>query len=153
MVRVYLEDRGYKVIEHQGGEYDSSLLFKCRHMIMVGIDRPSDTRDGIVTVGKGQYNQLRDRKNRGLDGNMCFSHTMNFTDGEEPVFRSVITNGVVDEDNWTTNYGTLRCKMSSYRRMSRIASHAIDGGEDMMKQADTSVVLRNTHLACIILFK
>ena len=158
MVRVYLEERGYEVIEHQGGEYDSSLLYQCKYMVMVGIDRPSSHGEGIVMVGKGQYNQLRERKNRGLDRNIYFSHTDEFTSPitgkpvEEPVFRSVITNGVVDEDNWTMRYGMLRCKMSSYHRMTVLASHAKRPRPEPC-DTDMDKVIFKTHLACITLFK
>ena len=159
MIRTYLEDKGYEILEHQGGTYDASLLYQCKYMVMVGIDRPSNSGEGIVMVGKGQYHQLRERINRGLDRNLYFSHTATTSTigKDEPVFRSVITNGIVDEDNWTTKYGMLRCKMSSVHRLLQIASHAKKGADhDVDKNSQHlggGEVFFKTHLACITLFK
>ena len=156
MVRVHLIDKGYNVIEHKGGEYDSRLLLNCKHMVMVGVDRPTDSKEGIIMVGKGQYTQLRGRVANGLVHNVYFSHTTNFLTStkDEPVFRSVMTNGVVDENNWTLAYGMLKCKMSSIRRMTNIASHAKHYPEGTVSGESLETVhkRKKIHLACITLF-
>ena len=158
MVRVYLKDKGYEIIEHTGGPYDPRLLLQCKFMVMVGIDRPSSHGEGLVMVGKGQYNQLRERVAHGLDNNIYFSHTVTTSTigKDEPVFRSVITSGIVDENNWTHGYGRLRCKMSSIRRLIPIASHAKKGADhdvDKSSQHLGGGTVFKTHLACITLFK
>lgn len=181
MVRVYLEERGYEVIEHKGGTYEPNLLLKCNYMIMVGEHCPSAGSDGNVMVGKGQYGQLRERQTHGLSWNVYFSHTQIFGTGDkahmEPVFRSVVTNGIVDENNWTIGYGKLKCKMESYRRMTPITSSSKKPRskpvwvEDASKTTYTEGIgnpgkvypigtvsgklctRKKLHFACIILFK
>ena len=170
LVRAHLEYLGYTIVEHGGGEYDDSLLYGCKYMIMVGINPPTQAKNGHVMVGKGQYHQLFNRMNKSFSNsmiNLYFSHT----DGDNnlvPVYRRVLVDGVVDHDNWTTGYGELKVSMSSSLKMSRITPDK--HGEKFMDKADVSVEVpkgqgnpgqvfvnmpfpRKTHLACINLLK
>jgi len=182
-VREWLDQKGFTILEHKGGAYDSSLLRKARIMVMVGCNR---IENGFTAVGKGQYGQLKERVNHGLLQNY-------YAAGQiygNAVLRKVAIHRTVDVDNWTHNYGTLRVKMETTVKISTTHeplseknpdSH-IDGGQDMMKQADVNMTHYNEgkgndgqvfvkdgvhvndvdvtdprsrwkHLACITLFK
>ena len=178
-VRKWLDEKGFAILEHKGGAYDPSLLRKAKLMIMVGCNK---IERGFTAVGKGQYNQLKDRVNHGLLLNYYVAGQIY----GNTVLRKVQTHGIADETNWTHNYGVLRVKMESSIRISTTHepkpdvnpdSH-IDGGQDMMKQAEVKVIAtgndgqvfvkdgvhvndvdvtdprsRWKHLACITLFK
>ena len=156
-VRDWLTQKGFTVIEHQGGVYDATLLRKARTMIMVGCNK---IQNGHTAVGKGQYGQLGDRVSHGLLQNYYVAGQIY----GNPVLRKVQKSKIIDSDNWTHNYGSLRVKMDTTIKIS--TSHLpvadnnpdhIDGGQDMMKQADMCVKVENKmfkpHLACITLLQ
>ena len=167
LVRRHLERLGYEIIEHHGGTYDESLLYECRYMVMVGIERPSVNNHGIVNIGKGQYLQLKNRKMKSTNYyTLYFSHT---DDNDEPIYKNVKLNGVTDENNWTTGYGKLQVKMHSIRRLNPVARKPINvkketvvgdyNDTDLRTQAGDNDIdifdprTRWKHLACITLFK
>ncbi len=167
LVRRHLESLGYDILEHQGGTYDPNLMLKCRYMIIVGIHAPTNGNSGVVEIGKGQYQQLTHRRNLSTNYyHAYFSHTAkSSTSGREvPVYRSVTEGGVIDEKNWTTGYGQLLVNMSTMRKLPMVTADkmlrktrsTLDGGQDMMKQADITVTVdnkrRKIRLACIKLF-
>jgi hypothetical protein len=144
-----LERLGYEILEHKGGDYDHDLMFECRYMVMVG---QNSAFGGSTLVGKGQYNQLKLRRDRSTNYyHLYFTGT---NDDGKPMFRGVTTDGIVDATNWTTGYGKLRIK-SANRCLRDISGDGprprpipepdrsqIDGGQDMMKQADRIVVVQ-----------
>ena len=158
MVRVHLEDRGYEVVEHEGGEYDKKLLVQCKYMVMVGVEQPATHNDGIVKVGKGQYMQLKNRVFNRWANNLYFSHTNDVDGKEEPVFRNVEPGKILDHDNWTTAYGSLECNMSSFRKLLRIGAPAKSKDNGLGDPIDRDIGIGELlvqpvcHLACITLF-
>ena len=159
LVRRHFEELGYGIIEHQGGEYNESLLYQCKTMVMVGIDPATVAKEGWVTVGKGQYNQLKNRRSRGINANFYFSHT---DDDNKPAFRRVVLGHILDSDNWTTGYGKLKVKMSSKiliypahpgkatKDIPEWTNQGRDGSDDDVDLFDPRT--RWKHLACITLF-
>jgi hypothetical protein len=139
-VREWLDQKGFTVIEHKGGEYDESLLRQTRMMIMVGCNK---IEGGFTAVGKGQYGQLKYRVNHGLVQNYYVAGKIY----GNLILRKVLVGKIVDADNWTHNYGTLRVKMESTIRIS--PSHE---PVPPMKSCIIEDGI-NIHLACITLFK
>ena len=160
-VRQWLDGKGFTIVEHQGGTYDPTLLQKAEIMVMVGC---TEINHGHTSVGKGQYDQLKHRRILGLTKNY-------YVTGQyygNAVLRQVALDGIIDENNWTHNYGRLKIKMESTMKINTVFPHGpttsdqiphmVDGGQDMLKQADTCIDVRpsqapiEVHLACIKLF-
>lgn len=173
LVRTHLEELGYEVLEHQGGDYDHNLMFEARYMVMVGQECPSKMNDGVVMVGKGQYNQMSLRKARSTNYyHLYYSHTNG--DGK-PIFKSVQLGGVVDVNNWTTGYGKLIVNINTvrslhprknpihqYRKkrprpvpepMDTVTEKLQDEMMDRMEGELVDQLKPRPHLACITLFK
>ena len=160
LVRKHLEELGYEILEHQGGEYDEKLMFRARYMVMIG---QSSAAGGTTIVGKGQYEQLRKRRNRSTNYyHLYFTHT---DDDGKPVFRGVVNDGVLDENNWTTGYGRLQIKngirvLRPCRRprpvpepMDTVTEKLQDEMMDRMEGELVDQLKPRPHLACITLFK
>jgi hypothetical protein len=162
-VRDWLNQKGFTVIEHRGGEYDESLLRKARMMIMVGCNR---IEKGLTAVGKGQYGQLKCRVNHGLVQNYYVSGQIY----GNIVLRKVLVHKIADVDNWTHNYGTLRVKMETTIRISpshdpeseknpdsepvvKVTDRHADHIVDRMEGELVEQLKQRIHLACITLFK
>ena len=160
VVRRHFEELGYKIIEHEGGAYNEAILFTCKKMIMVGIHPPTHMNKGEVFIGKGQYRQLKARRDRGMIQNYYFSHQ---DDGH--IFRKVADMRVMNEHNWTTEYGLLKIKMNSIVRLRSPLRPVQMTTDDEAEQKPRSKPkpefdsehlgagnMFTTHLACITLF-
>lgn len=165
-VRVWLEQKGFSVIEHKGGDYKPQLLRHAQNMVMVGCN---SIQKGFVNVGKGQYEQLRTRLNH--DFNLNF-YVSNFIYGN-PVLRRVKISGVVDSTDWTHGYGKLEVNMHTTVRLNVRMDNPygdndysnlteLAGGENFSKLPDTKThvvqhcsndMTSRIHLACITLLK
>jgi len=101
-IRRWLLEKGWTIVEHEGGVYDESKLYHTSMMLMIGYD----TEDvNVRHVGRGQYNQLLQRKSYDYGSNWMLCGYNNMSGG--PIFRPVITNGVTNGDNYKRNYGSL----------------------------------------------
>ena len=142
-VREWLDKKGFTIIEHTGGVYDESLLRKAQIMVMVGCNK---IEYGFTAVGKGQYMQLKHRVSHGL---MYNYYAAGYIYGNI-VLRKAMVGKLLDTDNWTHKYGSLKIKMETTIRISTSQEPVpdvnpdsqIDGGQDMMKQADRTVVVQ-----------
>ncbi len=154
-VRKWLDEKGFTVIEHTGGPYDESLLEQANTMVMVGCN---SIRGATTIVGKGQYNQLKFRRTtRGFSNNYYVTGLYH----GNAILRRVTLGGIVDEDNWTNGYGTLRIKTSVTIRISpntepkEVKSsnplESIDEADPEQKVDIFDPRTRAKHLACIIL--
>ena len=168
VVREYLNELGYKVIEHEGGAYNEDFLYTCKKMVMVGMHSPTHMNKGEVLIGKGQYHQLNGRRNRGMVQNYYFSHE----EEGNPIFRKIAEIRVMNEDNWVSEYGLFKINMHTIVRLRSplrpIALTRDDGIERMEVERERKPKRRpkpehdsehlgagnmfTTHLACITLF-
>jgi hypothetical protein len=115
IVKDYLRELGYLVIEHQhGAEYNERLLYGCKFMVMVGWDEVDC--NGEVYVGKGIFNQYRNRKQQEYHYNYYFDGL----NDNKPILKGIQGNGAVqNESDWARYYGVLKLNME-HRPQSRL---------------------------------
>lgn len=121
LVRAYLIELGYEIVEHTGGQYKESLLGSCTYMVMVGWDQPDS--EGGAFIGKGQHGQFEARVKRDYHYNYYFIGMSNTTG--KPKFRGVTHLGVgVDSSDWSNYYSTIHLKMDRAHSSLTVISNA-----------------------------
>lgn len=119
-VRGYLQGLGYEVVEHIGGTYDPSLLGTCAYMVMVGWDTVNEKNE--IFVGKGQYDQYKERKRQDFHYNY---YTTKIDRNGKPIFRSILGTGMtIKHQDWSHQYGTFYVKMDRFHSALTVISHA-----------------------------